>query len=168
MDTIHTIGATQGQQVRLGTDVVTIKAGSDTTAGSMLVFELRVPPGGRPAPLHRHGYSEVFYVLDGAFEVRTLDGDNHVQATTLTAGDTIAIPSMVWHTFTNGAATASTLLAIHSPPVMEGLIHELGRPIDNPDDLTVPVGPPSDEERDAFMRIIGTYMEFLPAEMIAP
>ena len=168
MTTIHTIGAKQGRQVRLGADVVTIKAGSDTTAGSMLVFELRVPPGEGPPMLHRHEYAEVFYVLDGAFEVRTLDAENQVQAATLMAGDTVAIPSMVWHTFRNDGATPSTLLAIHSPPVMEGLIHELGRPIDSSDDLTTPAGPPADEERDAFMRIIGTYMEFLPPEMSAP
>jgi mannose-6-phosphate isomerase-like protein (cupin superfamily) len=99
MDTIHITRANQGQHFLVGADVLTIKAGSDTTAGSMLVFELRVLPGGGPPTLHRHGYSEAFYLLDGEFEISTLDADNHLKTATLKADDTIAIPSMAWHNF---------------------------------------------------------------------
>lgn len=136
------------------------------TAGSMLVFETRVLAGGGPPSLHRHGYSEVFYFLDGEFEVSTLDADNRVQTASLKAGDTIALPSMAWHNFKNVGDTLGRFLAIHSPPVMEELIREVGRPLDNPYDLPAPAGPPSDEERQHFMRVIGKYMEMLPPEAI--
>ena len=167
MDTIHTTRANQVQHLLVGADLVTIKAGSDMTAGSMLIFEIRVLPGGGPPTLHRHSYSEVFYLLDSEFEISTLDADNHVRTVTLKGGDTVAIPSMAWHNFKNVGAIPGTFLAIHSPPVMEELLYETGRPIDSPNELPTPAGPPSDEERQHFMRVIGKYMEMLPPEAIS-
>jgi mannose-6-phosphate isomerase-like protein (cupin superfamily) len=167
MKTMHITHTNEGQHILFGTDVVTIKAGGDVTSGSMLVFELRVPPGGGPPTLHRHGYAEVFHLFDGKFTVSTLDDDNVLQTATLTPGDTIAIPSMVWHTFKNVGSTHATLLAIHSPPVMEELIHAIGMPIDDPLNPPTPAGPPSAEEQQRFMRLIGQYMEMLPSEAIA-
>jgi mannose-6-phosphate isomerase-like protein (cupin superfamily) len=167
MDTMHITRANQGQHFLVGTDVLTIKAGSDTTAGSMLIFEIRVPPGGGPPTLHRHGYSEVFYLLDGEFEISTLDADNHLQTATLKAGDTIAIPSMDWHNFKNVGPSTGRFLAVHGPPVMEELIHAIGVPVDDPLNPPTPAGPPSAEERQRFMSLIGQYMEMLPPEAIA-
>jgi mannose-6-phosphate isomerase-like protein (cupin superfamily) len=167
MDTMHITRANQGQHFLFGADVLTIKAGSDTTAGSMLIFEIRVPPGGGPPTLHRHGYSEVFYLLDGEFEISTLDADNHLQTATLKAGDTIAIPSMAWHNFKNVGASTGRFLAIHSPPVMEELIHAIGVQVDDPLNPPTPAGPPSAEERQRFMSLIGQYMEMLPPDAIA-
>jgi mannose-6-phosphate isomerase-like protein (cupin superfamily) len=167
MDTIHIARLNQGEHVLFGADVVTIKAGSDKTSGSTLVFEIRVPAGGGPPTLHRHEYSEVFYLLDGEFEISTLDADNHLQTVTLKAGDTVAIPSMAWHTFKNVGLTTGIFLAIHSPPVMEELIHAIGVPIDDPLNPPRPAGPPSAEEHQRFMNLIGQYMEMLPLEAIA-
>ncbi len=166
MDTLHITRAGEGQHMLLGADVITIKAASATTAESMLVFELRVPPGGGPPTLHRHGYSEVFYILEGELEVSTLDAGNRIQTAMLASGDTIAIPSMAWHTFKNRSVSPARLLIIHSPPIMESLIHQLGQPLRNPYDLPAPAGPPSEEQRQEFMRIIGQYMEMLPPETV--
>jgi mannose-6-phosphate isomerase-like protein (cupin superfamily) len=168
MDTIHVTRASEGRQLLVGADLITVKANSSTTAGSMLVFETRVLPGGGPPMLHRHGYSEVFYFLGGTFEIQTLNADNRLQKVTISAGDSIAIPSMVWHNFKNVGSTPGTFLAIHCPPVMEGLLEELGQPVDDPSHLPVPEGPPSPEEMERFMRIIGKYMELLPPEAISP
>lgn len=166
MDMLHITRSGEGQHILLGGDVITIKAASATTADSMLIFEIRVPPGGGPPTLHRHGYSEVFYMLEGELEVSTLDADNRIQTATLAMGDTIAIPSMTWHTFKNQGVTPGRLLVIHSPPIMEPLIHQLGQPLRNAYDLPAPAGPPSEEEREEFMRIIGQYMEMLPPETV--
>jgi mannose-6-phosphate isomerase-like protein (cupin superfamily) len=163
---IHITRASEGQRVLVGADVVTIKAGGAETAGSLLVFETRVLAGGGPPMLHRHAYSEVFIFLSGTFEVSTLGEDNRVQAAVLKAGDTVAIPSMAWHTFKNVGSTPGTFLAIHSPPVMEGLIAEIGRPLDGSEETPAPAGPPSKEEMEHFMRVIGKYMELLPPEAI--
>jgi mannose-6-phosphate isomerase-like protein (cupin superfamily) len=167
MTTIHITRASKGRRVLVGADVVTIKAGSAETAGGLLVFETRVPAGGGPPMLHRHGYSEVFVFLSGTFEISTLDAQNRVQTATLEAGDTVAIPSMAWHTFKNVGSTPGTFLAIHSPPVMEALIAEIGRPLDSSEASPIPTAPPSQAEMEQFMRVIGKYMELLPPEAIA-
>jgi mannose-6-phosphate isomerase-like protein (cupin superfamily) len=167
MNTMHITRANQGQHFLVGTDVLTIKAGRDMTSGSMLVFEICVLPGDGPPTLHRHGYSEVFYLLSGEFEISTLDADNHLQTATLKAGDTIAIPSMAWHNFKNVGASTGRFLAIHSPPVMEELIYAIGVPVDNPLNPPRPAEPPSAEERQRFMSLIGQYMEMLPPDAIA-
>lgn len=166
MNTIHITRASEGQRVLVGADVVTIKAGSAATAGSLLVFETRVEAGGGPPMLHRHGYSEVFVFLSGTFEISTLGADKRVQTATLEAGDTVAIPSMAWHTFKNVGETPGTFLAIHSPPVMEALIAEIGQPLGDSEEAPAPAGPPSQEEMEQFMRVIGKYMELLPPEAI--
>jgi mannose-6-phosphate isomerase-like protein (cupin superfamily) len=166
VNSIHITRASEGRRVLVGADVVTIKAGSAETAGSLLVFETRVEAGGGPPMLHRHAYSEVFVFLSGTFEVSTLGADNHVQTATLEPGDTVAIPSMAWHTFKNIGNMPGTFLAIHSPPVMEGLIAEIGRPLNGSEETPAPAGPPSKEEMEQFMRVIGKYMELLPPETI--
>jgi mannose-6-phosphate isomerase-like protein (cupin superfamily) len=82
----------------------------------MLAFETLVPAGGGPPMLYRHAYSEAFYFLDGEFEASTLDAANRLQTFTVKAGDTVAIPSMVWHNFKNVGAAHGKFLAVHSPP----------------------------------------------------
>jgi mannose-6-phosphate isomerase-like protein (cupin superfamily) len=167
MNTIHIAQINHGTHMLFGTDVVTIKAGGDATSGSMLVFELRVPAGGGPPTLHRHEYSEVFYLLEGEFEISRLDAENRLQTATLKAGDTVAIPSLAWHTFKNVGAATGILLAVHSPPVMEELLHAIGVPIDDPLDPPTPAKPPSTEEQRRFMSLIGQYMEMLLPDAIA-
>lgn len=166
MNPLSVIRAQEGLHLLFGTDVVTIKAGGDTTAGGLLIFELRVPAGGGPPTLHRHAYSEVFYLLDGEFTVSTLDADGRLQTMTLSSGDTVAIPSMAWHTFKNVSARTSTLLAVHTPPVMEELVYTLGVPLDDPLNPPAPAGPPSADEQQRFLELIGRYMELLPPDAI--
>jgi mannose-6-phosphate isomerase-like protein (cupin superfamily) len=162
MDTIHVTRAGQGEHILFGADIVSIKARGNATAGTLLAFEIRVPAGGGPPALHRHAYSEVFYLLDGEFEISTVDADNRLQTAILKAGDTVAIPSMAWHTFKNVGAGAGAFLAIHSSPVMEELIDALGVPFEDLHNPPTPAGPPSPEERERFARLIGQYMEMLP------
>src|SRR3712207_1465153 len=109
--TAHIARRNEGAHILFGSDVVTLKAGRDTTSGSLLVFELRVGAVGGPPALQLHAYSEVFDLLECEFEIRTLDTDNQLHTTKLTAGDTIAIPSLVWHTFQNVGAATGTLLS---------------------------------------------------------
>ncbi len=168
MTTMHITEADGAEHLLVGADVLTIKASSSATAGSMLVFETRVLPGGGPPTLHRHGYLEVFYFLEGAWEVSTLDADDRLQTRNVNQGDTLTIPSMVWHNFKNIGTSHGRFLAIHSPPVMEALLHEIGRPVDDPNNVPAPTGPSSPKERERFMNLIGQYIEMLPPDAIAP
>ena len=162
MDTINVTGAGDGEHWLVGGDITTIKASSRDTSGDLLVLDVTVPPGGGPPVLHRHGYSEVFLFQEGEFEVITAGGDHALSAVRVAAGDTVAIPSMAWHNFKNIGASRGTFLAVHTPPVMEPLIHEIGVPVDDPLNPRMLDGPPSAEERQRFMSLIGQYMEMLP------
>jgi mannose-6-phosphate isomerase-like protein (cupin superfamily) len=166
MNNIHVTKAHQGEHWLVVTDVITIKASGRHTSGNLLVLEVIVPPGGGPPGLHRHAYSETFRFLEGDFEVSTLDTNDALSTVGVTAGDTVSIPSMVWHNFKNVSATPGKFLAIHSPAVMEEFVQEIGQPIDDPENPPKPAGPLSDEERLRMMEIIEKYMEVLPPEKI--
>lgn len=165
MDTIHVTRVDQGEHWLVGTDVTTIKASGRETSGNLLVLEVTVPPGGGPPVLHRHEYSETFRFLEGEFEISTVDANLDVLSTvTVTAGDTVSIPSMAWHNFKNVGATSGKFIAIHSPAVMEACIREVGQPLDDPENPPGPDGPPSEEGMHRMMKVIGRYMEVLPPD----
>ena len=164
MATIHVTPAAGGSHWLVGGDMITIKASGAATSGRLLVFEVVVQPNGQAPPLHRHEYVETFTVLDGMFEVDTADADLQVRTVQLRMGDTLAIPSMVWHTFRNVGAVPGKLLAVHSPAVMEALINEVGIPVADPENPPHLDGPPSPEQMQRFMAVIGRYMEVLPPD----
>jgi mannose-6-phosphate isomerase-like protein (cupin superfamily) len=166
MDTINVTRAGEGEHWLVVTDVTTIKASGENTSGKLLVLEVTVQPGGGPPVLHRHEYSEVFLFQEGEFEVSTVD-ENYVLSTVrVGVGDTVSIPSMVWHNFKNVGETPGKFTAVHSPAVMEDFMREIGSKISDPHHPPAPDGPPSDQEMQRMMEIIGRYMEMLPPEMI--
>jgi mannose-6-phosphate isomerase-like protein (cupin superfamily) len=166
METIHLTPTGQGEHFLVVTDVVTIKASGRETSGQLLVLEVRVPAGGGPPVLHRHQYVETFYILEGEFEVDTADADNRFSTMKITAGDTVSIPSMVWHNFKNVGVGPGKFIVVHSPAVMESFIREIGQPITDPLNPPKPVGPPSDEQVEKMMALITKYMDVLPPEQL--
>jgi mannose-6-phosphate isomerase-like protein (cupin superfamily) len=166
MDTINVTRAYEGEHWLVVSDVTTVKASGENTSGQLLVLEVTVPPGGGPPVLHRHEYSEVFLFQEGEFEVSTVDEECRPSTARLGAGDTVSIPSMVWHNFKNVGETPGKFTAIHSPAVMKDFMREIGRQIDDPHHPPAPAGPPSDREMRRMMDIIGRYMEMLPPERI--
>ena len=168
METINVTQAEGGEHWLVGTDVITVKASGGDTSGNLLVFEVRVPPGGGPPTLHRHAYSETFLFESGEFEISTLDADGGVETLRVSAGDTISVPSMAWHNFKNVGAETGIFVAVHSPAVMEDFMRELGQRIDDPENPPTPSGPPSEEELRRMMAIIGKYMEVLPPGELPP
>jgi mannose-6-phosphate isomerase-like protein (cupin superfamily) len=166
VDTIHVSRTGEGEHWLVVTDVTTIKASGRDTSGKLLVLEVSVPPGGGPPVLHRHEYSEVFLFQEGEFEVSTVDEDYTPSTSRVGPGDTVAIPSMVWHTFKNVGEVRGRFTAVHSPAVMEDFIRRIGRQIDDPHNPPEPEGPPSDSEMQRMMQIIGRYMEMLSPEKV--
>ena len=164
METINITRAGEGEHWLVGTDVTTVKASGRHTSGNLLVIEVNVPPGGGPPVLHRHGYAETFLFQEGEFEVSTLDAGGVPSSFVVEAGDTVSIPSMVWHNFKNVGDAPGKFVAVHSPAVMEDFMREIGQRIDDPENPPVPNGPPSEEEMRRMMEIIEKYMEVLPAE----
>ena len=166
VDAISVTRSGEGEHWLVVTDVTTIKASSRDTSGKLLVLEVTVPPGGGPPVLHRHEYAEVFLFQEGEFEVCTMDEAYDPTTLRVGAGDTVSIPSMVWHNFKNVGETPGKFTAVHSPAVMEDFMREIGRRIDDPHDPPESGGPPSDAEMQRMMEIIGRYMEILPPEKV--
>lgn len=167
MKTIHLTKAGQGKHFLFGTDVMTIRASSDTTSGKMLMLEVTVPAGGGPPVLHRHEYTEIFYFLAGEFEVSTADEQLTVSTLQLKPGDTLSVPSMAWHTFKNVGSIPGKFLVIHSLPVMEEVLGQLGLPIEDLQNPPTPPGPPSPEAMEQLLQTLSKYMEFLPPEKVS-
>jgi quercetin dioxygenase-like cupin family protein len=87
---------------------MTVKVLSEQTGGAYAIIEQQVPPGhGPPLHIHRHE-TEIFYILEGQFEV-TIGG----QTVTAPAGAMVVGPRDIPHTFRNvGPATGKLLLTI--------------------------------------------------------
>jgi mannose-6-phosphate isomerase-like protein (cupin superfamily) len=165
-NTIHVTRAGGGERWLFGGDVTTIKASGRHTSGDLLVLEVTVAAGGGPPSLHRHEYSETFLFQEGEFEVSTLDADGSFGAINVAAGDTVSIPSMAWHNFKNMGAGPGRFIVVHSPAVMEDVIHEIGQRIEDPENPPVPDGPPSEEEMLRMTEAIGRHIEMLPSDKI--
>jgi mannose-6-phosphate isomerase-like protein (cupin superfamily) len=163
METLHLTKAGTGKYYLLGSDLVTVKAGSRETSGTMLVLEVMVPAGGGPPMLHRHVYAETFYFLEGTFTVSTTDSHSRLHTQMVQPGDVLAIPSMAWHNFKNTGSTPGRFLVVHSSPVMEGLLQELGQPLAKPLFPAAGEMPPTPQQLQNMLQILGKYMEFLPA-----
>ena len=163
-NTIHVTRAGEGEHWLFGGDVTTIKASGRHTSGDLLVLEVTVAAGGGPPSLHRHEYTETFLFQEGEFEVSTLDADGSFVAINVAAGDTVSIPSMSWHNFKNVGADPGRFIVVHSPAVMEEVIHEIGQRTEDPEDPPAPDGPPSEEEMLRMMEAIGRHIEMLPPD----
>jgi mannose-6-phosphate isomerase-like protein (cupin superfamily) len=163
-NTMHVTRAGGGEHWLFGGDTTTIKASGRHTSGELLVLEVTVAAGGGPPSLHRHEYTETFLFQGGEFEVSTLDADGSFGAINVTAGDTVSIPSMAWHNFKNVGAGPGRFVVVHSPAVMEEVIHEIGRRIEDPENPPEPEGPPSEEEMRLMMEVIGRHIEMLPPD----
>ena len=158
-DRVRVVRGGEEERLRVGNDVFGIKASGRDTSGQLLVMEVTLEPGGGLPVLHRHASSEVFVLLDGEFEVRILDGSGKAESLRLTAGDSVSVPSMVWHNLRNTGSTPGKILAIHGPATLEDYVREVGRPVE---DGSVPGTPASD--RGSTVEIMRRYMEVLPLE----
>lgn len=101
-------GPGEGKVVGVLRDQSTFKVLSEETGGAYAVLEQTIPAGhGPPLHVHRHE-TEIFYVLDGQFEITI--GGRKVNAT---AGVIVVGPRDIPHTFRNvGPQDARLLLTV--------------------------------------------------------
>ena len=95
-------------------DVVTIKADTRQTNGSMTVMELRVAPGSGPAAHIHLREDELWWVLEGDFRFRT--ADDWLRAST---GGMAFGPRGMPHAFQNVGTTPGRLLIVTTPSGVE-------------------------------------------------
>lgn len=97
----------------LGTTMRLI-APAASTGGRYTVLEQATPPGWGP-PRHVHSREdEIFYILEGAYDLHV--GDEH---RTVSAGASAVLPRNVPHGFRNVASTTSRLLCVIAPGGLE-------------------------------------------------
>ncbi len=101
-------GPGEGKTVGVLGDYTIFKVTSEQTGGAYAVVEQTIQPGqGPPLHVHRHE-SEVFYILEGSFEVTV--GEEKVMAE---PGSLLVAPRDIPHTFRNvGDAPGRFLLTI--------------------------------------------------------
>jgi quercetin dioxygenase-like cupin family protein len=105
---IHPPGG--GRVVGVLRDQSTFKVLSEQTGGAYAILEQRIPAGhGPPLHVHRHE-TEIFYILDGQFEVTI--GDQKVSAP---AGAIVVGPRDIPHTFRNVGSGDGRLLLTPIP-----------------------------------------------------
>jgi quercetin dioxygenase-like cupin family protein len=101
-------GPGDGKVVGVLRDQSTFKVLSEETNGAYAILEQKIPPGhGPPLHVHRHE-TEIFYILEGDFEV-TIDG----KKVPAPAGAMVVGPRDIPHTFRNvGTREGRMLLTV--------------------------------------------------------
>jgi quercetin dioxygenase-like cupin family protein len=98
-------GPGEGKVVGVLHDRSTFKVLPEQTDGAYAILEQNIPPGhGPPLHVHRHE-TEIFYVLEGQFEISV--GEQTVAAAT---GAMVVGPRNIPHTFRNVGARDGRLL----------------------------------------------------------
>lgn len=133
-------------------DTYTILLTGDDTAGRYSVIDMLVPPGGGP-PLHRHGFEEMFHVLEGEVEV-TFRGET----STVRAGQILNVPALAPHRFRNVSDGAARLLCLTAPAGLDRMFGAIG------DRLPTRTSPAVMVEEDELLRRIGAASD-LAAEL---
>ncbi|MCB0195485.1 MAG: cupin domain-containing protein [Anaerolineae bacterium] len=145
--------ADAGRTVLVGADLVTFKMTGHQTGGQYSIFEVITPPLSGPPALHTHPAQETFYILEGEYEIYTLNADGPL---TITAkpGSVVHVPGGVPHNYKNVSDKPARALLVFSPTDMEQFFAELGVPVADINNPPVLDGPP-DMER--FMAVCHKY-----------
>jgi quercetin dioxygenase-like cupin family protein len=113
----------EGRRLWIVGDTMTFKATTEQTGGSAAVVEVLAAPGGGPPPHVHRNEDEMWFVLDGEFEI-TL-GEETFRAA---EGAFAFAPRGTLHSFRNARDTPGRLLITFTPGGFEGFFFEAGLP----------------------------------------
>jgi quercetin dioxygenase-like cupin family protein len=92
-------------------EVVTVLASGRENGGAAFEVDATLPPGLAGPPRHRHRFqTETFTVLDGRLRVRT-----GRETQVLTEGETVVVPPMVVHAFSNPFTRSARIRMVETP-----------------------------------------------------
>jgi mannose-6-phosphate isomerase-like protein (cupin superfamily) len=100
------------------------KISSEDTGGAYSIVESVIPPLMGPPPHIHRNEDEIFYIVDGKFEI--LCGDESFTATT---GDLAVLPRNLPHSFRNIGKTEGRVLTTISPGGLESFFAEVSQEI---------------------------------------
>lgn len=107
----------------LGTGM-TCKVSSEETGGAYSIVENVVPPHDGPPPHVHRNEDEIFYVVDGEFEIRCGE-----RTFTAAKGALAVLPRNVPHSFRNVGATEGRMLTTITPGGFEKFFAEVSREV---------------------------------------
>jgi oxalate decarboxylase/phosphoglucose isomerase-like protein (cupin superfamily) len=99
----------------VGSDELRFRVTSADSGGTLLAFEVRMPPGGGPPMLHRHQPAELYRVERGELALYIGDEHGRVRRATAGPGEVVAIPGGREHTVRNESATDSAAFVVLTP-----------------------------------------------------
>jgi quercetin dioxygenase-like cupin family protein len=114
----------EGRRLWIVGDTMTFKATAAQTGGSMTAVEVLAAPGGGPPPHVHANEDEMWFVLDGEFDI--LHGE---QTLRLTAGGFAFVPRGTLHRFENVSDRPSRVLIVFTPGGFDGFFFEAGLPV---------------------------------------
>lgn len=116
------------EQVRVITDLVTIKARARDTGDAYSLFETETPPAGGFPPHTQRYDDETFFVIEGRYTV--LVGEEQVE---LGPGGTACIPRGTVHAYSNVGSELARMLVLVTPGgIKEQFVDEVGDYADRP------------------------------------
>ncbi len=136
-------GLGEGRAPEVGGDLLLFKASRDEGFASLFI-ELISPPGGGPPP-HTDPSDELFYVLEGEFELVSPEADG-LTARRLQVGESVCVPRGAPHAFRNvGTQPGRLLVFFPQNERMQGFFEELGDPVSDPSSWTSSGPPPLEQ-----------------------
>ena len=101
-------------------EIITCKVSSEDTNGSYSIIEEISPPGGGPPPHIHYKTDEIFYILDGKYEIQCGD-KTHIA----TSGSLAVLPKGVAHTVRNVGEGPGKVLVFITPGGLDHFFEEI-------------------------------------------
>ena len=111
-----------GRAVWVVGDHYTVKCSGDDTGGAFTLIEALVPPQSGPPPHIHRREDEMFYVLEGEFEISIDD-----QRSSAGPGSWVTLAKGSLHHFKNIGATPGKILILAAPAGLDRFFLEVGR-----------------------------------------
>ncbi len=115
------------ETITVGTEEIVLHVTSDDSGGALLVFDVRMPPGGGPPALHRHDPFELYRVDHGELAFYVEDDGGDVRRDVAGPGTVVAIPGGREHTIRNESGDEARTMVVFTPgEAMEGFARGAG------------------------------------------
>jgi oxalate decarboxylase/phosphoglucose isomerase-like protein (cupin superfamily) len=126
---------TRMELITVGTEEIALRVTSEDSGGALLVFDVRMPPGGGPPALHRHDPFELYRVDRGELAFYVADDGGEVRRAVAGPGAVVAIPGGREHTIRNESGAEARAMVVFTPgEAMEGFARGAGE-LSTPDEV---------------------------------
>jgi oxalate decarboxylase/phosphoglucose isomerase-like protein (cupin superfamily) len=102
-------------ELQVGSDRIRFHVTAAQTAGALVAAEVRMPPGGGPPVLHRHGPAEIYRVERGELAFYVEDDDAEVRRLTASPGSVVPIAGGRAHTIRNETGDEALAYVVYAP-----------------------------------------------------